>query len=177
MLVGEAAPSGPVGGEVLASRAGQFFASAEEHRRGRPNVDRRPYVPNAVDRRGPPHPRRRSGWTPRLHQPDRPPALSRERMRRRGNLRIEEPRRASSQLPTSFGPRNARSSLRRLAHAPLHPRRLGRSPIRVLLLARLPVPIPRRFPRRAADLAGDRALPPHFTHRSIHRKFRSIKSR
>ena len=29
MLVGEAAPSGPVGGKVLASRASQFFASAE----------------------------------------------------------------------------------------------------------------------------------------------------
>jgi len=29
MLVGEAAPSGPVGGKVLASRARQFFASAE----------------------------------------------------------------------------------------------------------------------------------------------------
>jgi len=29
MLVGEAAPSGPVGDKVLASRAGQFFASAE----------------------------------------------------------------------------------------------------------------------------------------------------
>ena len=33
MLVGEAAPSGPVGGKVWASRAGQFFASAEvQHR-------------------------------------------------------------------------------------------------------------------------------------------------
>ena len=29
MLVGEAAPSGPVGRKVLASRASQFFASAE----------------------------------------------------------------------------------------------------------------------------------------------------
>ena len=29
MLVGEAAPSGTVGGKVLATRAGQFFASAE----------------------------------------------------------------------------------------------------------------------------------------------------
>ena len=29
MLVGEAAQSGPVGGKVSASRAGQFFASAE----------------------------------------------------------------------------------------------------------------------------------------------------
>jgi len=29
MLVGEAAQSGPVGGKVLASRAGQFFASAD----------------------------------------------------------------------------------------------------------------------------------------------------
>ena len=29
MLVGEAAPSGPVGGKVLAKRAGQFLASAE----------------------------------------------------------------------------------------------------------------------------------------------------
>ena len=29
MLVGEAAPSGPVGRKVLASRAGRFFASPE----------------------------------------------------------------------------------------------------------------------------------------------------
>ena len=29
MPVGEAAPSGPVGGKVLASKAGQLFASAE----------------------------------------------------------------------------------------------------------------------------------------------------
>ena len=29
MLIGEAAQSEPIGGKVLASRAGQFFASAE----------------------------------------------------------------------------------------------------------------------------------------------------
>jgi len=30
MLVGEAPQSGPVGGKVLASKAGQFFACAED---------------------------------------------------------------------------------------------------------------------------------------------------
>ncbi len=39
MLAGEAAQSGPVGRKVLASRAGQFFASAEEMKTGKGFVE------------------------------------------------------------------------------------------------------------------------------------------
>ena len=51
MLIGEAAQSEPIGGKVLASRAGQFFASAEAIRRlRRPNRLMRVGTPRSVRR-------------------------------------------------------------------------------------------------------------------------------